>query len=251
MYRNTSYWMKMTINPLKGKKFQDLILHEDQDLVVINKPPFVATLEDRNEDINILSLARKHEPEAKVCHRLDKETSGLLVIARHLEAYKYFSKLLEQREVHKLYHAIVSGRHEIQEEELDFPLYTTSSRSRVDFQQGKPSVTLIKTLHIYRSHTLLACMPFTGRMHQIRVHLAHIGLPITGDSSYGGSPIFLSEIKKGYKMRKYEEERPMMQRMALHAQSLSFETMDGQKLQLQAPYPKDFEVTLKQFAKNL
>lgn len=241
----------MTINPLKGKNFGDLILYEDKDLIVINKPPFVATLEDRNETTNILALARDYVPEAKVCHRLDKETSGLLVIARHLEAYKYFSKLLEQREVHKLYHAIVTGRHEIEEDELDFPIYTTSSRSRIDFQQGKPSVTLVKTIHIYKSHTLLACMPFTGRMHQIRVHLAHIGLPITGDSAYGGDPIFLSQIKRGYKLRKDTEERPMMQRMALHAQSLSFRTMEGENLQLQAPYPKDFEVTLKQFAKNL
>ena len=243
--------MKTMTNPLKGKKFQDLILYEDQDLIVINKLPFVSTLEDRNDDQNILSLARSYISEAKVCHRLDKETSGLLVVAKHLDAYKHFSKLLEQREVHKLYHAIISGRHEIEEDELNFPIYTTSSRSRIDFKQGKPSITLVKTIQVYKDHTLIACMPFTGRMHQIRVHLAHAGLPITGDSLYGGKPIFLSQIKKGYKTGKFVEERPLMPRMALHAQKLIFESLEGKKLQLEAPYTKDFEATLRQFAKNL
>ena len=239
----------MTINPLKGKNFGDLILYEDKDLIVINKPPFVATLEDRNETTNILALARDYVPEAKVCHRLDKETSGLLVIARHLEAYKYFSKLLEQREVHKLYHAIVTGRHEIEEDELDFPIYTTSSRSRIDFQQGKPSVTLVKTIHIYKSHTLLACMPFTGRMHQIRAHLSHHDAPIVGDPSYGGSDIYLSEHKRNFNIGKFEEERPMIDRVALHAHAIAFRNMEGEIIEAQAPYPKDFGVLVKQLTK--
>ncbi len=246
-----SYSTKMMTNPLKGKQFTDLIVYEDPDFVVINKPPFVSTLEDRNDSQNILNLARQYVQEARVCHRLDKETSGLLVIAKHLDAYRYFSKLLEQRDVHKFYHAIVAGRHEIDEEEIDYPIYTTSSRSRVDTRQGKPSITLIKTLHIYKAHTLLACMPFTGRMHQIRVHLAHVGLPICGDGLYGGDPIYLSEIKRGYKTGKFVEERPLMPRMTLHAQRLIFEAPEGKKMQLEAPYPKDFAATLNQFAKNL
>lgn len=246
-----SYSAKMMTKPLKGKRFEDLIIHEDQDFIVINKPPFIATLQDRNDPQNILALAREYVEEARVCHRLDKETSGLLVIAKHLEAYKYFSGLLEHRDVHKLYHAVVAGRHEIEEEELDFPIYTTSNKSRVDFRQGKPSLTLIKTLHIYKAHTLLACMPFTGRMHQIRVHLAHVGLPISGDGPYGGEPIFLSQIKRGYKIGKFVEEQPLMPRMTLHAQKLIFDTPKGEKLQLEAPYPKDFAAVLKQFAKNL
>ena len=246
-----SYSTKMMTNPLKGKKFSDLIIHEDEDFLVINKPPFVSTLEDRNDHQNILILARQYHEAAKVCHRLDKETSGLLVIAKHLNAYKYFSKLLEQRDVHKLYHAIVAGRQEISEEELDFPIYTSSNRSRVDLRQGKPSITLIRTLHIYKAHTLLACMPFTGRMHQIRVHLAHVGLPIAGDDFYGGDPVYLSQIKKGYKTGKFRVEQPLMPRMALHAQRLNFVALNGEKLQLEAPYPKDFTATLNQFAKNL
>lgn len=246
-----SYSTKMMTNPLKGKKFEDMIVYQDEDFIVINKPPFVSTLEDRNDAQNILSLARQYIQEAQVCHRLDKETSGLLVISKHLDAYRYFSKLLEQRDVHKLYHAFVAGRHEIDEEELNFPIYTTSTRSRVDSKQGKPSVTLIKTLQIYKAHTLMACMPFTGRMHQIRVHLAHVDLPISGDGFYGGDPIYLSQIKRGYKTGKFVEEQPLMPRMSLHAQKLIFETPGGEKLQLEAPYPKDFAATLNQFAKNL
>lgn len=246
-----SYSTKMMTNPLKGKKFEDMIVYQDEDFIVINKPPFVSTLEDRNDAQNILSLAREYIQEAQVCHRLDKETSGLLVISKHLDAYRYFSKLLEHRDVHKLYHALVAGRHEIDEEELDFPIYTTSTRSRVDSKLGKPSITLIKTLHIYKAHTLMACMPFTGRMHQIRVHLAHVDLPISGDDLYGGEPIYLSQIKRGYKTGKFVEEQPLMPRMSLHAQKLIFEAPGGEKLQLEAPYPKDFAATLNQFAKNL
>lgn len=146
--------------------FESLIEYENDDFIVINKPPFVSTLEDRNDPVNILGLARSYHPEAKVCHRLDKETSGLLVVAKTDDSYKYFSGLFTNREITKMYHAIVEGRHEIDEVELDKPIFSSNSKSRIDFRQGKPSVTLVSSIHIYKQHTLLACMPFTGRLHQ-------------------------------------------------------------------------------------
>ncbi len=241
--------MKKT-NPLKGIRFDDLIVHEDGDLIVINKPPHVATLEDRRDPTNILAMAKAYDPNAQVCHRLDKETSGLLVIARNQDAYRFFSRKLEAREVHKLYHALIAGRVELDEQEVDAPIYTTSNRSRVDYREGKPSITLVSTLQIYKAHTLIACMPFTGRMHQIRVHLAHIGHPLVGDEMYGGPKIYLSEIKRNFKIGKFDTEQPLISRMALHAQGLAFETISGEELKLQAPYPKDFAAAVNQLGKN-
>lgn len=242
--------MTSTTNPFKKKKFSDFIIHEDDDFIIINKPPHVSTLSDRNDSFNILELARGYFNDVKVCHRLDKETSGALVLAKSDVVYKYFSGLLEHRLVHKLYHAIVSGRQDIEEQEINAPIYTSSSKSRVDFHQGKPSNTLITTKAIYKSHSLLACMPVTGRMHQIRVHLAQIGLPIIGDRIYGGSDIYLSEIKKNYKYGKFAEERPLLPRLALHAEGLRFPDREEKEISIQAPYPKDFAAATNQLEKN-
>jgi 23S rRNA pseudouridine955/2504/2580 synthase len=237
-------------NPFKGKTFQDLILYQDDDFLIINKPPYISTLEDRSSPINILQLAREKYPTAQVGHRLDKETSGVMVLTKNEDTYKYFSKLLEKREVAKLYHAIVSGRHQIDELEIKKPIFTSSNKSRIDFQEGKPSTTFVKSLEIYKIHTLLACMPVTGRMHQIRIHLADQRMPICCDEIYGGSPLMLSEVKKGYNLRKDEEEKPMIDRVALHAYSIQFPKPDGELLKISADYPKDFAVCIHQLKKN-
>lgn len=234
----------------KQLKFKDLILAESDDYIIVNKPPQLSTLEDRSSSENLLALAKSYHQTSQVCHRLDKETSGLLVIAKNNTFYKYFSGLLENREVTKMYHAIVEGRHEIEERELDRPIYIGSSRARIDYQQGKPSLTLISTIEIFKNHTLLACMPFTGRLHQIRVHLADQNMPICGDDMYGGQFIYLSSLKRNYHLGKDKEERPLMQRVSLHAAGLSFEDQKGQKNTFKAPYPKDMEATLRQLTKN-
>ncbi len=241
---------KNTQNPLKNRSLNDLILHEGSDYVVINKPPFVSTLADRSNPHNILDLARILFPNAKVCHRLDKHTSGILIIAKEEAGYKYFSGLFEEREVTKLYHAVVPGKHNYNELEVDKPIYTTSNKSRIDFHGGKPSLTLLSTLEIYKQHTLLACMPFTGRMHQIRVHLADMDIPIVGDHKYGGKDIFLSQLKRNYSLGRGKEEKPMIQRLALHAAGISFPDQDGETVKIKAPYPKDFSVLLNQLEKN-
>jgi 23S rRNA pseudouridine955/2504/2580 synthase len=230
--------------------FDSMIIAEEAEFIIVNKPPFLSTLDDRSSPDNLLEMARAYHNEAQVCHRLDKETSGLLVVAKTNDFYKYFSSLLENRDVTKMYHAIVEGRHELEEIELDKPIYTGSNKSRVDFQQGKPSLTLITTVEIFKQHTLIACMPFTGRLHQIRVHLADQGTPICGDEMYGGRPIFLSSFKRNFHLGKNKEERPLMSRVSLHAAALSFENTNGDKLTFKAPYPKDLQATLRQLTKN-
>lgn len=231
-------------------KFRKIIIFENDDFIIINKPQNISTLNDRNSPINVLNLARSYYKNSKVCHRLDKNTSGILVIAKNDRFYRYFSILLQKRSVKKIYHALVEGVQNIVKLELNKPISTSSRRSKVDFQKGRPSVTLVSTIEKYKIHSLLACMPFTGRTHQIRVHLSNYGLPIIGDLHYGGKNLFLSEIKTNYKFSKNKKEKPLMGRLALHAADIQFEFKNGEIMKLTAPYPKDLQAAIQQLKKN-
>ena len=231
--------------------FEELILFENQDYLLVNKPPNLSTLEDRNDPTNLLKLAQAIEPSAQVCHRLDKDTSGVLAIARHAEAYRHLSMQFEQRTVKKIYHAVVDGIHRFDGILVDKPILKLSDGTvRID-RQGKEAQTYFTTLNSYKNHTLVECRPVTGRMHQIRIHLALLQAPICGDLVYGGKLFFLSTIKRGFNMKKNEEEEPFMKRMALHAHSLGFQGMNGENIEVTAPYPKDLAALLKQMAQNL
>lgn len=237
---------------LKGVSFKDLLLYESDHYLVINKPPYISTLEDRNDPIDILKLAKEYLPEAQVCHRLDKETSGVLVIAKHQEAYRHFAIMLERRKVKKVYHAIVNGIHEFEDFTADQPIFSSNSKSRVDFREGKPSLTLISTVETYRQHTLLKCFPVSGRLHQIRVHLAFHKAPIANDPVYGGDFVYLSQLKKRFNLAKnIEEELPILPRVALHAFNIAFYDFENPEniIEIEAPYPKDFGVLVKQLKK--
>lgn len=234
---------------LKNLNFQDLIISDHADYTLINKPPFLSSLEDRNEQLNLLSIAKEVNPEYQICHRLDKETSGMVVFAKNAEAYRNFAMQLENREVKKVYHAIIHGLHKFEDFEADEPLYTTTNKSRVDFKTGRPSLTLVSTLSLYKHHSLIKCFPVTGRMHQIRAHLTFHGAPIVHDPQYGGKPSYLSELKRNYNHKKWEEERPMINRVALHSSQIAFKDVDGSIIEGEAPYPKDFAVLVKQLEK--
>ncbi len=229
----------------KSVKFEELIIDDFEDYSIVNKPPFLSSLADRTDTRNLLSLAKGINENYQICHRLDKETSGVVVFAKNAEAYRNFAVQLENREVKKVYHAVIHGLHKFENFEADEPLYTTSNKSRVDYQVGKPSLTLISTLELFKKQTLAKCFPVTGRMHQIRAHLAYHNAPILNDTSYGGHEIFLSELKRNYNQKKYEEPKPMITRVALHASEIAFKNIDDSIIESKAPYPKDFSVLLK------
>ncbi len=230
---------------------EDRILFEDSDYLLINKPPFVSTLEDRHDKINILALARNYAGDAQVCHRLDKDTSGVLAIAKNPDAYRHLSMQFEHRQVVKTYHAVVDGIHGFQNVLVDLPILKADDGVvKISKRDGKPAQTYFDTIQSFRAHTLVECRPVTGRMHQIRIHLATLKASITGDEIYGGKPFLLSDIKRGFNLKKDTEEASFMKRMALHAFSLEFNDLAGNRQKVEAPYPKDFQALLRQLEAN-
>jgi 23S rRNA pseudouridine955/2504/2580 synthase len=233
--------------------FKELILREDDHFIVINKPYGVPTLDDRDQTVKgILRLAKEYSADAQVCHRLDKETSGILVIAKNPEAYRHMSMQFEHREVNKVYHALVTGLADLKETEIDMPLHATNTGVvHIDREKGKEAQTIFNTLEVFKKHTLVQCEPVTGRMHQIRVHLAYLKFPIVADHLYGGQDVYLSQLKKKFNLKTETDELPLIRRVALHAFSIGFFHLDGTPVYTEAPYPKDMEALLKQLRKTV
>lgn len=218
---------------------------------MLNKPAGVATLNDRNDPNNLLDWVRELVPDAQACHRLDKETSGCIAFAKNPEAYRHLAIQFEKRKVQKVYHAIADGLHEFREERVTLPiLQMNNGLVTINRLEGKQAETIFTTLEAYRAHSLIECRPVTGRMHQIRIHLKSLKAPISGDEAYGGKPLFLSEIKRNFNLKKDTEEQPLIRRVALHAFALAYENVDGSALRVEAPYFKDFSVAVKQLSKH-
>ena len=232
---------------MKKVNFKDLVIRENEDYIIINKPPYISSLDERlGEAPSILRLAKEYHADAQLCHRLDKETSGILLIAKNSEAYRSASMQFEHREITKVYHAVVEGIHDLKGIAINAPISVLDKGLvKIDRHKGKDAETIFNTLEVFSGYTLLECMPVTGRLHQIRIHLTFLKAPIVGDVQYGGQQLFLSQIKKKFNLKKDTEEEPLMKRVALHSFSIQFIDLQGNEAYTEAEYPKDFAVLVK------
>ena len=231
------------------------IVYEDQNLVVVNKPAGLLTIPDRWDQTKISLLGVMNETlssSLRIVHRLDKETSGLILFAKNVQTQREISRQFETHEIEKTYLAIVEG--EVKEEEgaIELPLDEDPQHpgmTHVDEKRGKPSVTRYTVGERFRGFTLLTVRPLSGRTHQIRVHLSVKGFPLAVDVLYGKrDALYLSELKPNFK-QKSAGERPLISRLTLHAGGIRFKIPGGEEMKLEVPPPKDLTVTLKYLRK--
>ncbi len=235
------------------------VVYQDDALVVLNKAPGLLVAADRwDPDAPRLDNAAAEAlcgqgERLFAVHRIDKDTSGLVIYARTEEAHRALSLAFQERQVQKTYHALVNGRPDWEETETDIPLRADGDlkhRTVADKRDGKPSVTRFRWIGPCGSYGWVEARPLTGRTHQIRVHLLKLGLPIVCDPLYGqADALYLSKIKRSWRGDAYEE-RPLLDRLGLHAWKLELaHPVTGEMMEWTAPYPRDLDTTRKQLAK--
>jgi 23S rRNA pseudouridine1911/1915/1917 synthase len=230
------------------------ILHLDDHLLIVDKPAGVLSVPGRGDQPCIADLLRgqdglsESEPFWSV-HRLDRDASGVIVFARTPEAERRLTEQFADRSVEKVYIALVRGL-VAEDGEVSLPLKYNDDHTRAEIAMagGKPSRTLYSVVETVTAHTLLECRPLTGRLHQIRVHLAAIGHPLGVDPFYGGAEaIYLSTYKSDYRTSRKHEERPLIARLTLHAARIALDHPAGAgRVMFSSPLPKDFRATLSQ-----
>lgn len=234
------------------------VLHRDDHFLAIDKPAGVPSVRERWTDADsalvlVWDLLRSEDPEARkprVVHRIDKGTSGILLFATTLQAARSLSRQFRDREVEKTYLTLVLGTPPDPSGTIEVSLSEHPQRPgrvQVVERKGKPAVTDWRVLERFRGYALLEVRPRTGRMHQIRASLAHIGYPLLVDPAYrGGESLLLSRLKPGYKQKKHRPEIPLIGRLSLHAFRVAFRhPFASTRVEIEAPPPKDFELALK------
>ncbi len=231
------------------------ILHIDDHIIVVDKAAHMLSLPDRFDPTlpNLKHLLSKKYGDIYIVHRLDKETSGVMLFARNEAAHKHLNHQFQNGQIDKLYQAITLKPNE--DSGIIDEYIAESKRNPGKYEvksKGKLSTSEYKVLETYKNYALVSIRILTGRTHQIRVHMKHIGAPLLVDSKYGVSDqFFLSQIKK-YKRKKEENERPLISRCSLHASELSI-IHPAKKIPMTfyTPLHKDMRAVLNQFRKIL
>ena len=232
------------------------IVFENDDFVAINKEPGMLSIPDRHDDtqLSLYKILNQQYGKIFIVHRLDRDTSGLILFAKNEVTHKYLSQLFEQRNIQKKYLGIVRGSMPEKSGSVNQPIaeHPVKKGMMVINKKGKPSLTNYEVLEDYGIYSLVAFEIQSGRTHQIRLHAKSLGRPIICDEMYGdGKPVFLSSFKKKYRLSQDElEERPIINRLGLHSFSLHFKVTNGDDFFLEAPLPKDMKALLQQLKKN-
>jgi 23S rRNA pseudouridine955/2504/2580 synthase len=219
--------------PADAAMLQVAIMHRDEAVIVLNKPPGLAvqggTATERHVDGLLDGLRFGNSERPRLVHRLDKETSGILVIARTAAAAAFLTRAFREKTTRKIYWAIVVGLPKLRQGRIDLALAKTpghgGERVRPDSDEGRHAITYYRVIaNAGTQASWLALMPITGRTHQLRAHCAAIGTPILGDGKYGGVAAHLAGV-------------PGSRRLHLHARSLAIPHPLGGTLEVTAPLP--------------
>jgi RluA family pseudouridine synthase len=231
---------------------------ENENLIAVNKASGVPVGGDRWDDsrerLDRLISADKRYAKLFTVHRIDRDTSGLVLFAKDPETHRLLSLAFENRQVRKRYIAVVRGRPAWKEMDCDLPLVPNGNKRHltiIDKYRGKKSLTRFRFLGGAGNYGVLEVLPETGRTHQIRVHAAALGFPLVCDSFYGReTPVLLSSFKKN-RRGDPAEERPLLARLGLHAESLVLPASAlSAELVLTAPLARDMASLIKQLEKE-
>ncbi len=231
------------------------ILLETDEFIALNKPAGLLSVPDRTQSAPSLKdlLAEKYQQIFTV-HRLDRETSGVIVFAKTAEAHQFLSVIFQERQVEKTYFGIVWGVPANSSGIIELPIqeHPAKNGSMIVHRKGKAATTGYEVVENFGKYAFLKFDLFTGRTHQIRVHMKETGHPILCDTLYGdGKPVFVSALKRNYKHSGFDEEKPILSRLALHSAKLSFTDLKGKKVTIEAQMPKDLRALLSQMQKSL
>ncbi len=235
------------------------LLYVDEDMLVVDKPAGYLSAPGRGDAPCVLDAIRAmpeipDDAPLRIVHRLDKDASGVLCFARTREGQRGLVGQFMDREVEKVYHTIVLGV--VPEPgQVNAPISwdDREGRSRIGGRRAKPSLTRYAPIEPLFGHTLLECRPVTGRTHQIRVHMAHIGHPLAVDPDYGGAAeLRLSDLKPNYVASTRRPERPLIGRLTLHAARLTLRhPLRNEEMRFESPPPKDFRAAVTQLRRLL
>jgi 23S rRNA pseudouridine955/2504/2580 synthase/23S rRNA pseudouridine1911/1915/1917 synthase len=235
-------------------KIHEIKISENDDWIALNKPSGLLSIPDREgKDISLKKMLIEKFGNIFTVHRLDKGTSGVIVFAKNEAAHKHLSQQFENRETEKIYRGIVMGSMENTKGTIKAPImeHPVKKGTMVINRNGKEAKTDFEVIEDFKTFSFVQFRIHTGRTHQVRIHAKEMGHPIVCDELYGdGKPVLLSSLKKKFNLSKNElEERPILNRLALHALSLKFTNMNGETIELEAPLPKDMKAFLQQLAK--
>jgi RluA family pseudouridine synthase len=246
------------------KEFWEIpVLFEDAHLLALDKPIDLLLAPDADQPERPSLMALLHaaiaagKPWAKernldylnAAHRLDFETSGVLLLAKNKPAFVALADLFGAEKPVRKYLALAWGNPPAKNFAVDAKLAPHPIRAgqmRVDADNGKRAHTDFELLEQYSDWCLLRGSPVTERVHQVRIHLKHAGFPIVGDELYGGKKLWLSRIKKDFRLKEGREERPLIARSALHLEELILpHPVTGETVTIKSEWPKDLKVAVK------
>lgn len=216
---------KPQISAEKMKKFLSSVIYEDENIVALDKPSGLATQGGSGIEISVDDFIKPKKWQ--LVHRLDKDTSGILLIAKNHKTAEFFLQSFKNKTINKTYLALVRGNVKKDEGVINIPLRKKllgkNEKVSPDFEEGKEAVTKFKTLENFADYALLELHPLTGRTHQLRVHCKEIGHPILNDIKYGGKEVLRKDLCK---------------RLCLHAFKIELTNYFGKKLEIKTALPE-------------